>query len=335
MRRRLQIAQLARSSSLLIVALGAAACSSSGASHGGARGVTAMQAAQPDDFTFAVPAGTHYVWTERRTFDAALAGTSIAERDKSAMRWDVVARPSASDATTFDQRIVRVRAAHDGAPVVDGVPTDADVQVLVDSGANVQDVRGLDAAATSIQALASPSMAGRAARLFSAENLRELVVTRHDLFRGDVVFRPAREGSTWIVAPRSPGEPTLRRYTVEALEPCDGATCARLRLAIALDSSAIEGIARGLVERQLASHRGEDSSQGGDGSRWTVSRARYTIDGTALVEPATLLPHGAVLTEKGDARVTGPDGASYEVVVTAHTVDRYDYAAPLDATAER
>lgn len=324
---------------LLFVALGAAACSSSRGSRASApaRGAAEMQAAQPADFAFAIPPGTHYVWNERRTFDSALAGTAIAEHFASDLRWDVVARPSAADATTFDERIVRASATHDGATVVDGAPAAADVQVVVDSGGNVEDVRGLDAAAASLQALAPPSMVGRAARLFSAHDLRDLLVTRHDLFLGDVVFRPAREGATWIVAPRAQGEPTLRRYTVEALEPCDGSratVCARLRIAIALDPRAIEPIARGLVERQLTAERGE-AAQGADGSRYSVSGARYTIDGVALVEPSTLLPHGALLVESGRARVAGPDGKAYDVVVSARTVDEYRYVSPQNATALR
>jgi hypothetical protein len=331
---RLSLHLLARSWALLAMALGASACSSSGATHAGARGMAEMQAATPDDFTFAVPPGTRFVWTERRAFDVKLAGTPVAERDESELRWDVTARPSDFGTTIFDELLVAAKVTRDGATVVDGTPAAALLQVVVDSGANIQDIRGLEGVSRSLLALAPAAKEGRAARLFSPRDLRALVVTRHDLFLGDVVFRPAREGATWIVPPRSQGDALLRRYTVQRLEPCDGTACAQLRLFVALDPRSIEGIARAIVERHLAAQGGEDSTRG-DGARLSVRQAHYRIEGTALIEPATMLAHGALLTESGRALVDGPDGRPYEVDVRGRTEDSYDYARPAPAVAQR
>jgi hypothetical protein len=292
-----------------------------------------MQRSLPDDFTFAVPLGTHYLWTERRTVDVSLAGTKVAQHDQSELRWDVVARPSEANATIFDQRLVSVKATHDGATVVDGEPAGAALQVVVDSGGNLQDVRGLQGASQSIQDLAPRGMEGRAARLFSPQDLRELVSTRHDLFLGDVVFRPAREGSTWIVPTRSKGDALFRRYTVEGFEPCDTTTCARLRLAFGFDPASMDGVARGIVERYLTAH--EESARARDGAELSVREARYRMAGTALLDPSTLLGHGALMTESGRATVDGPDGKSYVVDLRGRTVDTYEYVTPLPAVAQR
>jgi hypothetical protein len=283
-----------------------------------APGAAEMQKATPDSFTFALPAGTRFLWTERRSFQASLIGAPIIDRDESELRWDVAAHPSSFGSTVVDQRLLSVHATHDGATVVSGSPVGADLQLVIDSGGNLQEVRGLEQASRAVQALAPPAMEQRAARLFSPEDLRTLVVTRHDLFLGDVVFRPAHEGATWIVPRRTSEEALLRRYTVQRLEPCDSGACALLGVSIPLDPTVVRDVARSLVERHLAAHEGEVASV-------VVGRARYALTGTIVLQPSTMRTFGANLTESGHAFVAGPGGKSFEVDVHATTEDSYDY----------
>jgi hypothetical protein len=324
----LRLRYLVRSLAAVAAGLAATACSTTMVAPSNAPGAADMQKAPPASFTFALPAGTRYVWTERRTFVVSLVGADLVDRDASELRWDVTTHPSSYGTTVVDQRLVAVRVTHDGVTVVEGAPVGADLQLVIDSGGNLQDVRGLEEAAKAVQALASPAREPRVARLFSPQDLRTLVVTRHDLFLGDVVFRPAQEGATWVVPRRTGNEALLRRYTVERVEACDSGSCARLRVSIPLDPSVVQDVARGIVERHLAAQESETASV-------SVKRSRYAMRGTIVVQPATMRSYGANLTESGRALVVAPGGHSYEVTVHATTEDTYDYAPAAVSLALR
>jgi hypothetical protein len=316
--------RLWRSTALVGIALGAAACSTTTvASRPQPPGVAEMQASEaPATFSFPAPAGTHYVWIERRRFDAGVAGTDVADRDQSELAWDVSMHPSALDTIVVDQRLVRVTSDHNGHTVVSGAPH-ADVQLVIDSGGTLEDVRGLDEASRAVRSMAAPGMEAWADRMFSPEALRTHVVTRHQLFFGDIVGRPTREGSTWIVSRRPESNALLRRYTVEGSEPCDASpagaptTCSRLRVRVDVDPSVATGLAGSLVERYVR-------SKGGQPSALSMRSAGYGLRGTLLVQPATMLSAGATLREAGRVSFASGD-KHYDVDLRAVTEDRYEY----------
>ncbi|HZU83426.1 MAG TPA: hypothetical protein VE987_10940 [Polyangiaceae bacterium] len=326
--------ELLRTAPLPCMAAALLACGTTTTTPAPRPGAAEMQAQPPESFAFPPPSRVHFSWTERRRFEATLtpaAGGQAAgeprERDESELRWDVSMHPSVNDTTVVDERLVHVTIAHDGRTIVDGAPAAADVQVVLDAGGNVQEVRGADAASDAVRALAPPEAGGRGAPMLSAEGLRAIVTSRHDLFVGDVVGRPAQPGATWIVPRKPGGNALLRRYTVERPEACDGRGCSRLRVHIELDPQALEPLAARLVARRAAER---------DGAREPVSveRARYAMDGALLVDAAGLLPHGATLTEAAHATLAGA-GRAFVLDVRATTEDRYDYETPAAGAVSR
>jgi len=307
-------------SSPFAFALLCAACGTTAVSGRPKSGVAEMQGRQqPARFAQVVPAGTHYAWDERRTFDATLVGTSRTVRDESDLRWDVSTHPSVLDTTVFDQRLVRATVTHDGRTVVDGAP-EVTVQLVVDSGGNLQEVRGLDEASRVLRGLAEPQMRSWADRMFSPQDLRSLLVSRYDLFVGHVDGRPTARGTTWIATERPGGTTLLRRYTVEGTEPCGAALCTRLRVRLDIDPRVVDPLAERIVADYL-------QSQGRPAPKLTIERTSYGMGGTLLVDAATMQTHSATLREAGRVVVTAPDRA-YEVDVHATTDDTFQYGPP-------
>jgi hypothetical protein len=277
-------------------------------------GVAEMQAVEPRNFVFAPPAASHVIWTERRTFDVSIARTEHSEHDESELRWHVSTHPSLYDTTVVDQRPLYVTASHDGRGIVDGAPALADVQLVVSAGGNLEDVRGLDGASLALRSLAAPGMELRAAQLLSPEALRTIMVTRHDLFVGDVVGRPAHTGATWIVPRKPAGAALLRRYTVEGPRQCGERMCSSVRLHVDLDPHALNAAVIAAVARYGEMQGAPSTPQ--------VAGAIYSMDGEIFIDPRTMRTVGATLADTGRARVTVA-GGSFDVDVRGVTQDTF------------
>jgi hypothetical protein len=300
---------------LLLLLAGAAACTTTTTTPAPRPGVAEMQGVSaPSAFSFAPPDGTHYTWTERRAFDAALLGTRVSESDHTELRWDVSMHHSTFDTVVVDQRLVQIRATHDGRSVVDDAPAGATLELVIDAGGNLQEIRGVDAVSNAIRALAKPGMDSDAARMFSPRDIRTLAATRHEMLVADVIGRPTTPGSTWIVSER---DAPLRRYTVENMVPCDDGVCQLLRMHIEADAGAITKLARRLGQRYA-------QEQGTDPSAISVRGQRYVMWGTALVQPATMLDRGASWNESGRATVNLPD-KELTLEVRASTLESFEY----------
>jgi hypothetical protein len=303
-----------RSSAVIAGIAGAFACNTVVTTPAPRVGATEMQPTEAQSFTFAPPP-SHVIWTERRTFDVSLAGTPVTEHDESELRWDLSTRRSLYDTTVVDQYPLHIAASHDGLGIAEGTPAPVNVQLVIDSGGNLQDIRNLDSASLALRSLAVPGMGHRTANLLSPEALRTIVVTRHDLFIGDVVGRPAYVGATWIVPRRPSGTAILRRYTVEGARTCAGErVCTPLRVHIDLDPEIIHEVAIGAVERH--------SGTRGD-LRPRLRGATYSMDGEVFVDPRTMATLGATLTDIGRAIVEVPEGGAFEVDIRGNTTDTF------------
>jgi hypothetical protein len=310
----------------LALAVGAAACATTIPQRPQPPGVAEMQGREtPASFRFWAPPDTKFVWTERRQFDAALVGTDVADHDESELRWNVSMHPSSSSSsepTVIDQRLERVFLRHAGRTVVVGAPN-ALVQLAVDSEGTLESVSGLEAAARTVRAMASPEEGPLVDRMFSEAALSALVRSRAHLMLEDVVGRPTYDGATWIVPQRSAGNALFTRYTVEGPRPCNAtpggepSECTQLHVWVDVQPRAAETLARSLIER-YAHERGQ---QVAPLPEW---RGGYHLWGMIRVQPATLLPAGAALREAGHFTVASGE-KRYDVDLRAVTDDTFEY----------
>jgi hypothetical protein len=141
------------------------------------------------------------------------------------------------------------------------------------------------------------------------------------LLLGDTVGQSAAPGASWTI-PRKQGSLVLsRKVTVERHEPCGNATCARMRVDYEVDPRAVSDAAVAVVKARV-------QAAGGDPTKVVVKNSTYAMRGTMLIEPATMLGHGASLDESGTISMTGPSKEEVTVEMKGLTEISYDYAQP-------
>lgn len=288
----------------------------------------AQPPAAPAKFTLAPPVGTSFVRTEKRSFQSSLVGTPIARRDEQVLRWQVDVGVS-GDRYLISQKLTHLTMKHNDATVIDAdVTGDAvSAQLLVDRGGHLVDVRGLDKTSKTLRALAGPGAKLDKVQEYalSPAGLKELVTMRYNVLTGDIAGRPATPAASWTVK-GSPKAPVISKtLTVERIEPCGNTQCARIRADIDLDAVAVFNIADDLVKRRMR-------EIGGDASKTQVQSSTYSMAGAFLIEPATMLSHGATLAENGRF-VVAVGKQNLEVTLTGSTEYTYDYGKPSVAQA--
>jgi hypothetical protein len=307
----------------LALGLAAGACSM-GEEPLGARGAAEMQG---NSFTFAPPDGTRGVRTERRRYEIALVGTPLRDLEDEVLTWNIAAHaPRGADQPfTIDQELAHAAVKHDGETLIDRdiQPGVVKAQLLVDRAGKLVDVRGLDDASKTLKSLVSPEEAPAAARVFSTENLEALVAIRYEETVGDVVGRPDKVGSSWTTQ-AEPGRAVVSRtVSVQSLEPCGGATCARLHADYKLDPRTLVTLA-GEIVRDYARWSGRAPA------KLNVRAALYSMQGTLLTEPATMVNHNAALEESGKVLFAGPK-RPMEIDLTGKTEISFDYVRPVSS----
>ncbi len=277
---------------------------------------------QPDTFTFAPPDGTRGVRTEHRRYEVALIGTPLRNLEEEELKWNVEAHKS-GEGYTVHQELAHVMMKQDGETMVDCdvKPGAIAADLIIDKAGNLVDVKGLEGTSKTLQSLASPEAKKAAARVFASQSLKALVASRYEETMGDIIGRPTKVGSSWTTQGR-PGAAVLSRtVTVQSMEPCGGVTCARLSGSYKLDPKTMIKLASEVVK---------------DYARWSntaatkldVQAAMYSMDGTLLTEPATMLNHEASLDESGKVFFAGPQ-RQMEIDLTGKTDITVDYAKPV------
>ena len=307
---------------IVAVCIGVGGCSM-GEESLGARGAAEMQG---DSFTFAPPDGTRGVRTERRRYEIALVGTPLRDLEEDELTWSVAAH-RAGDNTTIDQELTHVTLKHDGETLIDRDidPGAVKAQLIVDRAGNLVDVRGLEGASKTLRSLVAGGPGGastrEAGRDLSTEDLEGLVAERYDETVGDVIGHPNKVGSSWTTQ-GEPGSPVVSRtVSVQSVEPCGGATCARLHATYKLDPHSLVTLA-GEVVRDYAKWAGQSPA------KMSVQAAMYSMEGALLTEPATMVNHHASLDASGKVLFAGPK-RPMEIDLTGKTEIAFDYVRPV------
>ena len=165
-----------------------------------------------------------------------------------------------------------------------------------------------------------------AEQVITSDSLAYVVGSRYRILFGETIGRQAAPGSSWTIT-NAPGSfVASRTVTVAGREACGEATCARLQVDFQLDPKVVGDTAVSLVRSSV-------SAAGGDPSKVAVKSASYGMKGWMLVEPATMLSHGASLTEGGTVAVVDPEQQVVNVEIKGTTELLYSYAG--GRTSER
>jgi hypothetical protein len=298
----------------------------------GAKGAAELQ---PADFKFGPPDGMRGVRTERRRYEVAIVGTPLRNLEEEELTWNIGSKIQ-GDQYLVDQELAHVTLKHDGATVLDKdvEPGKVMAQLVIDKAGNLVDVKGLEETSKTRESLVGPNRKTAAERVFSTENLTALVANRYDETVGDVIGRPAKVGATWTTEGRPGSAVQSRTVSVQSIEPCGGATCARLQATYKMAPAAMISLANE-VTRDYARWAGQAPS------KIKAETAIYSMSGTLLTEPATMMNHEAALDESGKVFFAGPKQQMVEIDLTGKTEMSFDYTkptaseAPLPETAAR
>jgi hypothetical protein len=267
------------------------------------------RAGSAEIFRFAPPDRTEYVRTERRSEELDLAGAPLHEVDSRELRWRTRIEAS-GDRYRVTQELVYVAVARDGEILAQGtVPEGLSVTLWLDRQGNVTDVQGLERTAETLRSLVAPA---------TEAELEELVGPPYRLLFGDLVGRPAAPGSRWTIASPTGSLVESRTVTVAGREACGEATCARLEIEFELDPKEVTDAAARRVRSSLG-------AAFEDPSKVSVEDVRYTMSGSVLLEPATMLSHGAALREAGTVTVVGPERRTITMRFQSTTDLSYSY----------
>jgi hypothetical protein len=310
-------------SCVLGLCFGAAACSMTDDEGSGAKSASAEM--QPDTFKFAPPDGTHGIRTEHRRYEVALIGTPLRDLEEEELRWNIDAKHT-GDGFTVNQELAHVMLKHNGETVVDRDvdPGAIAAQLVIDKAGNLVDVRGLDDAPKALKALVPSENGPAAERMFSKQNLRALVATRYEETLGDVVGRPTKTGSSWTTEGRPGSAIVSKTITVQQTEPCGTQMCAHLQASYKLDPRTMINLASEVVHDY-----GRWAGQGA--SKLNVQAAMYSMEGSLITEPATMINHEASLDESGKVLFAAPKH-QMEIDLTGKTDISFEYAKPVSAT---
>jgi hypothetical protein len=288
----------------------------------------ALTAAQPAKFTLAPPVGTRFTRTETRNHQLSIVGTPIAGRDELVLRWQVDVGQY-GDQYAVSQKLRHITMTRNDTTVVDGDVTGDAIaaQLVIDRSGKLVNVHGLENTSQTLRALAGSNNDESVERALSPANLKTLVAMRYDMLAGDIAGRPTTPGSSWTIAGRPNTTIQSKTLSVEQMEPCDKAQCARIREDIKLDPVAVFGVADELVKRRVG-------ELGGDPSKTHLKSSMYSMSGSLLIEPATMLNHDASLAESGRFVVATDKQQSFEVAVTGSTRYTYDYGTQPVAQAD-
>ena len=287
---------------------------------------SAASVAPGQKFRFAPPDGMNYVRTDKRRREIAIVGAPLRRVDDEELTWNIRIEHK-GDKYHVKQELVHVSDQRDGRILAEGKPPEGiAAELVIDRDGNLLDVKGLDKAAQVMRSLVAPGKEADAARILTPDFLSDIVASRYKVLFGDTIGRDATPGSSWTINNPPGAFVSSRTVTVTRQEPCDAATCARLQVDFRLDPREVSDAATDMVKfRTMAA--------GGDASKVTAKHADYEMRGAMLVEPATMLPHGAQLNEGGTVLVA--DASGEEVTVEIRGTTELSYSYPSSPSAAR
>lgn len=276
-------------------------------------------------FRFAPPDGTQFIRKDRSRQERVIAGSSLRSVEEEALDWKVEVHRK-GEQVLVDQRLDGVSLKEDGNVLVEGkAARGIDAELVIDRNGKLVDVKGLDETAARLKELASPQMKDAVEQVFTKKHLYDSIATRYAEQFGDTIGHPSAPGSTWTIKNPAGSFVASKKVTVERNEPCGLASCARLRVDYEIDPRVMSDGAVALVKARV-------KAAGGDPARVSLKRASYGASGSMLIEPATMLSHGATLRETGSVTLAAPDGGEVTVQINGTTDAIYDYLPPRVAS---
>lgn len=253
-------------------------------------------------FTYAPRTGTRYVRTVKVVTETSLVGTPYRERGEQEFVWNM-AFTKQGDRFLVTHQLQRVSLRINDAQVLDGERRPGDpvsVDLLVSSEPRVLEVRGTERAAEVLSAMFTPPEAEVSSQMIGPEQVRQIAVALFEMTVRDVAGRPSAPGSTWVAADPDPTV-TRKTLTVDRLEPCDTARCARISAQYEVNKEEAARQAMRSAETLLIRN-------GVNPAEAELVDATLVFTDDLLLEPGTLVDHTASFSRTARVTLARPGG---------------------------
>lgn len=257
-------------------------------------------------FTYAPRTGTHYVRTVKMVNETSVIGSPLRQREEQEFVWKV-AFTRQGDLTLVTHQLQRLTLRVNDAEVLGGERAAREalsVDLLVSSEPRVLEVRGAERAAQILSSLAPAASDATSGPVIGPDQVREIAVALFEMAVRDVVGHPTALGSTWVVSDPDPAV-DRKRMSVDRLEPCGVARCARVTARYQMSS---KGVVRAMRSGQAFLER-----SGVNPAEAEVLDAELDYHEELLLEPGTLVDHGARFSRITRVTFAGPQGTPIPV----------------------
>ena len=254
-------------------------------------------------FTYAPPPGSHWVRTVKIVTETTLPGSTYRQLEERELVWNIGVSKE-GDNTLVTQQLQRLAIRVNGLDLIDGerMPgTNLSVNLVVDRSAHVVEVRGAEDAARLLNGLVRPVSGGDPGdQMFTLDAVKEIAVARFEMVVRDVVGHPTAPGSTWDVQPDDPAV-QKKTVTVDKLEPCGAATCARVSTQYLVDP-------KRAARRAMRSAALFLARNGVNPAQAEVQSATLDYKDEIVVEPRTLIDHSGTFSQTAKVSFVGASG---------------------------
>jgi len=258
-------------------------------------------------FTYAPAAGTRYVRTVKLVSETSLVGAPYRHREEQEFVWNV-SYSHEGENTLVTHQLQRLAVRIDGAEVLDGERAPGmgvTVDLVVDPSPRVIEVRGAEKAAELLTPLLRDGVRQASDFSVTTELVRRFAVARFEMMVRDVVGHPTDPGASWPAADADPAI-VKKTMTVDRIEACGQARCARV-------SAQYEVNPRAGAVTALRSAAAFLIRNGVDPGSAEVVDATLEYRDELLLEPGTLVDHGASFAQTARVTFARPDGQALPV----------------------
>jgi hypothetical protein len=262
-------------------------------------------------FVFAPRVGLVFRHEMKNTDEFAIAGSSFRDSVERRILWEVKIETQGEN-YLYHRRLVELGLTINGAKILAGgevEPRKAEIVQVMSHDGHALDITGTQELTDALVSLVAPANRARVEEMFSAANLRALLLARATDVFDEVVGKPAEVGVSWE-SKESFGVLTGKKVLVDSEVGCGGKHCLRLIRTFDVDQEKV-----GDEVRKRAAVFMTDL--GGDPSALKLIDSNVKVEDTFLVEPETCHFHDSQLTQESRFVFEGPKHNRIEVALVS------------------
>ena len=270
-------------------------------------------------FVYSPGEGIVFQHEMKNTDEFAIAGSSFRDSVERRFLWEVTVGKQ-GDNYAYHRRLLELGLTVNGAKILEGQevgPRRAEIVQVMSPQGKVVDITGTQELTDAIVSLVAPAARERVSQMFSAENLRALLLARAVDAFGEVVGKPAEVGASWA-STENYGALRGKKVVVDSEVGCGGKHCLKLVRNFDVDQEMVGDD----VRKRAAAFM---TDLGGDPAALKLLDSNVKVEDTFEVEPETCHFHDMRLTQESRFVFQGPKQNRIEVALVSKQESHAEY----------